>query len=65
MRNNFAIVREQEVKDVLHLMVDTNQALLRGMPWYALGDWGKKKFENMLFLERMEAGKRKLKISYV
>ena len=63
MRNDFAIVREQKKDKTLFLFVDTKKANLRGMPWTQLGDWGKKKFENMLFVTRIQ--KEYVKIHYL
>jgi len=65
MRNNFAIVRESEKDHTMFLVVDTSKAVLRGMKWHDLGDFGKRKFENLLFLQRMEENRKKLKINYV
>lgn len=51
--NNFAVIREEKQGSALVLTVDTKQATFRRMKWEQLGDWGKRKFENMLFLTRM------------
>lgn len=53
MTNDFAITREQRKDGKLYLFVDTTKAVFRGMPWTQLGDWGKRKCENMLFLTRI------------
>ena len=63
MKNNFAVVREQKKDNKLFLFVDTKKANLRGMPWMQLGDWGKKKFENMLFVTRIQ--KEYVKVQYL
>lgn len=51
--NNFAVIREQKKDNTLYLFVDTKKAVFRNMKWAQLGDWGKRKMENMLFLTRM------------
>ena len=66
MRNDFAVVREQRKDGKAYLFVDTKNAVLRGMRWAQLGDWGKRKFENMLFLTRMDGGSHdQIKIKYI
>ena len=65
MKNDFAIVDEKKKDGKLFLLVNTSKATLRGMNWNELGEWGKRKFENLLFLTRMHATKDKLKIIYV
>lgn len=65
MKNNFAVERESTKDGVRHLSVNTTKAVFQRMRWNDLGDWGKKKFENMLFLTRMNDSKEKLKIGYV
>ncbi len=62
MRNEFAVYREQKKDNKLILFVDTSKAILRGMKWTQLGEWGKRKFENMLFLTRLK--KDYVKITY-
>lgn len=63
MTNDFAITREQKKDGRLYLFVDTKKAVLRGTRWTQLGDWGKRKFENMLFLTRV--GKEYVKVCYI
>lgn len=53
MKNDFAVVREHKKGNTVYVFVDTNKALLRNMKWSQLGDFGKRKFENMLFLTRI------------
>lgn len=66
MRNDFAISTERVKDGFVYVFVDTKKAVLRGMRWESLGDWGKRKFENLLFLTRMEENKyEKIKIKYV
>lgn len=66
MRNNFAITREHVQDGFTYLFVDTERALLRGMKWKHLGEWGKRKFENLLYLTRMNGNRNdKIKIKYV
>jgi hypothetical protein len=42
--------------------VDVDKAKHNGIPWKTLGDFGKRKFENMLILKRAS---ERLKIRYV
>ena len=65
MRNDFAVKREQRKDGKVFLFVDTKKAVLLGREWTQLGDWGKRKFENMLFLTRMNGGSHdQFKIKY-
>ena len=63
MQPNFAIASETK-KDgyITFLAIDTSKATYRGIPWRTLGDFGKRKFRNLLVLARP---KERLKISYV
>ncbi len=63
MKNNFAVVREQSKNKILYLFVDTKKALFRGIVWAQLGDFGKRKFENMLFLTTI--GKEYVQVCYL
>ena len=65
MKNDFAIVDEKKKGGKLFLFVNTSKAILRGMKWNELGEWGRRKFENALFLTRMHKTKEVLKIIYV
>lgn len=65
MRNNFSIVTEIKRDGKLYLCIDTSKAMLRGMKWEELGDFGKRKLENLIFLERMHTGRDKIKFVYV
>jgi hypothetical protein len=40
--------------DCRTLVVDTKKVTLKGYPWRTLGDWGKRKFENILAIENRE-----------
>ena len=63
MRNEFPIIREHKKDNTLYLYVDTKKAILRGMKWDQLGEWGKRKIENMLFLTVIN--KEYVKIRYI
>lgn len=63
MRNDFAIVNEQRTDGKLYLFMDTSKAVLRGMKWSELGDWGKRKLETLLILTRQ--GKEQIRVKYV
>ncbi len=64
MKNDFAVVREQHTPDKIYLFVDTTRAMLRGMKWGELGAWGRRKFENRLFLERIHSKSNHIKVIY-
>lgn len=61
MNPNFAIIRERKKDEFTVVEVDTKKATYQGKKWQSLGDFGKRKFENLLVLGR--AGER-LKIIY-
>lgn len=44
------------------ITIDTAKARLFGIPWLTLGDYGKRKFENLLVLKD---SKERLKIRYL
>lgn len=48
--SNFAIVEEREVEQRRIVTVDTTKANYQGQPWRTLGDYGKRRFENLIFL---------------
>ena len=62
MQPDFAIIKETPGKDFIVVAIDTNKATYQGRPWRTLGDFGKRKFENLLVLSRP---KERLKIQYV
>lgn len=64
MKNVFAIVSERQREGKLYLCIDTTRAMLRGIEWKDLGDFGKRKFENLIFLERMHTGRDKIRFVY-
>lgn len=50
MKPNFAIIETQQRNGYKVFTVDTAKATYQGMPWHSLGDFGKRKFENLLVL---------------
>jgi hypothetical protein len=62
MEPNFAIINEKPNGDNTILEVDTAKASYQGRPWRSLGDFGKRKWENLLVLKR---NKERIKIIYV
>lgn len=62
MKPDFAIAEEHDQDGVIVVCVDTTQATYQGVKWLDMGDFGKRKFENFLFLSRQPA---RLKIRYV
>lgn len=65
MRNDFAIIEERQIDGKLILFVDTSKAVLRGMPWSELGDWGKRKLETLLILTKQHNSKEQIRVKYV
>lgn len=65
MKPELAIISERAMKDMTVVDIDTSKAKYQGRAWRDLGDWGKRKFENFLFLQRMETDRTYLKIRYV
>ena len=61
--NEFAITRELKKNGKLFLFVEKDKAVFRGMKWEELGDFGKRKMENMIFLSKMN--KTYIKVCYV
>lgn len=62
MKPDFAIVAIRNVEDYTAVEIDTNHATHQGRKWKELGDWGKRKFENLLILTRP---KERIKIVYI
>lgn len=53
MKPDFAIINEQRVDSFAVLTIDTTHATYQGVKWLAMGDFGKRKFENYLFMSRL------------
>lgn len=62
MPPEFAIVSESKNNDLIIISVDTKKATYQGVSWRTMGDFGKRKFENLLVLSRQ---KERTKIIYV
>lgn len=62
MMPNYAIVNERDIDNWRVVEVDTNKATFQGRPWKSLGEFGRKKFENMLVLSRPHDH---IKVTYV
>ena len=62
MPPNFSILKETPSKDFIVVAIDTAKATYQGRPWKTLGDWGKRKWENLLVLSRP---KKRIKINYI
>lgn len=54
MKPNYAIITERVVSDLKIIEVDTKKASYQGVLWQTMGDYGKRKFENLLVLEKKE-----------
>jgi len=61
MKPEYAIITQRVVGDSKIVEVDTKKAKYQGISWRTMGDFGKRKFENLLVLEQKE----KTKIIYV
>lgn len=61
MKPEYAIIAERVVSNVRVVEVDTKRARYQGVLWQTMGDYGKRKFENLLVLEKKE----RLHIIYV
>lgn len=54
MKPEYAIIAERTINDLRIIEVDTKKASYQGVPWQTMGDYGKRKFENLLVLEKKE-----------
>ena len=54
MNPDFAIIEEKQVDGREVLIIDTKKAKYQGKAWLSLGDFGKRKFENMLILTKQK-----------
>jgi hypothetical protein len=54
MKPVFAIIAERVVSGLKVIEVDTTKAKYQGVSWRTMGDYGKRKFENLLVLEQKE-----------
>jgi len=61
MKPNFAIITERRVSDSKVIEIDTSKASYQGIAWRTLGDYGKRKLDNLIALEQKE----RTKIIYV
>lgn len=50
MNSEFAIIEERTVEGRRIVTVDTKKATYQEQPWQTLGDIGKRRFENLIFL---------------
>lgn len=54
MKPEYAIIQERVISDVKIIEVDTSKAKYQGVSWRTMGDYGKRKFENLLVLEQKQ-----------
>lgn len=47
------------------ILVNVNKAEYQGRPWKSLGDFGKRKYENLLVLKEIGKSEDKINIRYV
>lgn len=62
MQPEYAIINEREIDGFRVVEVDTGKATFQGKPWKSLGEFGRRKFENLLVLSR---SKEHIKVTYV
>ena len=62
MKSDFAIKNESYSNGFTIVSIDTRKAKFQGLAWRTLGDFGKRKFENLIFLTR---AKEKIKVIYI
>ena len=62
MYPDFGIISDTQKNGISVVMIDTKIASYQGFSWKSLGDFGKRKFENILVLSRP---KERMKITYV
>ena len=62
MKPEFAIVSEHKRDNITRIVINTSKAKYQGIKWSDLGDFGKRKFDNILTLSRMP---ERVKASYV
>ncbi len=51
MMGDFTGVTKHERAGASVFEVDTTKALYKGIPWRTLGRWGRRKFENLIFIQ--------------
>ena len=51
MKPEFAVLHKNMSGDELIISIDTSKATYQGIAWRTLGDFGKRKFENLLILD--------------
>ena len=62
MPPEFGIVHERKTDDGFTVLsIDTQKAKYHGMAWQSMGDFGKRKFENLLVISRP---RERLKLVY-
>jgi len=52
MNQDFSIIKEKDIEGATAVYIDTVNARFRGLKWKTMGDFGKRKFENLLILSR-------------
>jgi len=62
MKPQFGIIEERLSEGYKVITVDTGKATYQGITWKNLGDFGKRKWENYLFLSNP---KERIKVIYV
>lgn len=62
MKPEFSIISESKNGEYTSITINTKKATYQGLQWQTLGDFGKRKFQNLLIMTR---AKEKLKIRYV
>lgn len=62
---NTLVFSEKEKDGIRYLLLDTTKTIFRNIKWKELGDWGKRKCENMVVLSNMNEARKQIEIAYV
>lgn len=55
----------EKIKDnTRYLTLDTSKAVFRNFKWDELGDWGKRKCENFIFMSNSNSERKYIKVIY-
>lgn len=52
MKPDFALIDIKKKDEYTVLTVDVKKATLQGRPWISLSDFGKRRFENLIYITR-------------
>lgn len=58
-------ITEKVYQNTRYLLLNTSKTTFRNFKWEDLGDWGKRKCENFIFMSNMNEGRKHIKVAYV